>query len=80
MVKKTKKQTIKNQPAQDLTASNLKNLLWETLQGIKNGKIEAKDGNAVAAQSREICRVQKMQIDAMKVQATLPKKDRKLLV
>lgn len=51
-------------PASDtptLNASNLKAALWETLNGIKSGSVQASDGDAIAAQAREILRTVKVQ-------------------
>lgn len=44
-----------------LTAKNLKNELWEVLQGLRTGTIEPTSAEAVAMQSREIIRVLKAQ-------------------
>lgn len=49
-----------------LTADNLRSALWETLQAVKAKKIKPNEANAVAAQSREIMRTVKMQLDVMK--------------
>lgn len=46
----------------DLTASNLKNVLWDTLNDIKNGVIQPGQGDAIAAQAREILRTVKVQL------------------
>lgn len=45
-----------------LTAVNLKNVLWETLNNVKNGKIQYADADAIAGQSREILRTVKTQL------------------
>lgn len=45
-----------------LSAVNLKNALWETLQAVKDDKMQASQGDAVAAQAREILRTVKTQI------------------
>lgn len=44
-----------------LSAQNLKQILWETLQGVKAGTVEVGVADAVASQSREIVRVIKSQ-------------------
>jgi len=44
-----------------LNAKNLKNILWETLLGVKSGKVEVGVADAIASQSREIVRVIKSQ-------------------
>ena len=45
-----------------LNASNLKAALWETLNDIKDGTIQAGQGDAIAAQAREILRTVKVQL------------------
>ena len=46
----------------DLTASNLKNALWDTLKDIKTGAIQPGQGDAIASQAREILRTVKTQL------------------
>lgn len=46
----------------DLTAKNLKTALWETLIGVKDGKIEPGQGDAIASQAREILRTTNIQL------------------
>ena len=46
----------------ELTATNLKNALWETLNGIKDGTVQAASGDAIASQAREILRTVKVQL------------------
>lgn len=46
----------------ELNATNLKNALWETLQDIKTGTIQPGQGDAIAAQAREILRTVKVQL------------------
>ena len=46
----------------DLTAINLKNALWETLNEIKSGTIQPGQGDAIASQAREILRTIKVQL------------------
>lgn len=45
-----------------LNAVNLKNTLWETLQGVKAGKITPGTGDTVASQAREILRTARTQL------------------
>lgn len=45
-----------------LTASSLKNVLWDTLRLVKDGKMDAGNADAVAAQAREIIRTTNTQI------------------
>ena len=42
-------------------------MLWDTLQAVKNDEIKPTVANSVATQSREICRVIKMQIEVEKM-------------
>ena len=46
----------------DLSAENLKQMLWETLQGLQSGLIQAREAEAVATQSREIMRTVALQL------------------
>lgn len=45
-----------------LNAVTLKNQLWETLHEIKSDKMDAAQGDAIAAQAREILRTTKVQL------------------
>jgi hypothetical protein len=40
-----------------LTSENLKQTLWETVQGLKSKKVDPLLANAIASQSREIMRI-----------------------
>lgn len=46
----------------NLSAINLKTALWETLNDIKTDKMQAGQGDAIAAQAREILRTIKVQL------------------
>lgn len=46
----------------DLTAKNLKSALWETLNSIKDGKMEPGHGDSIASQAREILRTTNIQL------------------
>lgn len=46
----------------ELTASNLKNVLWATMTELKAGTIQAGQGDAIAAQAREILRTVRTQL------------------
>jgi len=48
--------------ANELTATNLKTALWETLNAIKDGTIQPGQGDAIASQAREILRTVKVQL------------------
>ena len=52
--------TTKTTPA--LNATNLKAALWETLQDLKSGAVQPGQGDAIAAQAREILRTVKVQL------------------
>lgn len=45
-----------------LNATNLKNALWETLNGVKDGTVDAGKADAIASQAREIVRTVKVQL------------------
>ncbi len=45
-----------------LTAENLKNTLWETLQSVKDGKTQPGEADSIATQSREILRTVNTQL------------------
>jgi hypothetical protein len=45
-----------------LTATNLKNALWSTLDGVRNGTLDAGKADAIASQAREIVRTVKVQL------------------
>lgn len=45
-----------------LSAVNLKNALWETLNAIKSDTMQPSQGDAIAAQAREILRTVKVQL------------------
>ena len=45
-----------------LTALNLKSVLWDTLNDIKDGRMQANQGDAIASQAREILRTVKVQL------------------
>ena len=45
-----------------LDAIELKRVLWETLQGVKNGSVTPQSADAIASQSREIMRTVRTQL------------------
>lgn len=45
-----------------LTASNLKDTLWDTLQLVKAGNMDAGNADAIATQAREIIRTSNLQL------------------
>jgi hypothetical protein len=51
-----------NTETKGLTATNLKAALWETLNDIKSGVVQPGQGDAIAAQAREILRTVKVQL------------------
>ena len=46
----------------NLTAENLKDALWETLQDIQAGTMDGGQGDAIASQAREILRTTNTQL------------------
>ena len=48
-----------------LSAVNLKNALWDTLQAIKTDAMLPAQGDAIAAQAREILRTVKVQLQVV---------------
>ncbi len=46
----------------DLTAKNLKNALWATLNDVKDGQMQPMQADAIATQSREILRTVNTQL------------------
>ena len=49
-----------------LTAKSLKESLWDTLQKLKDGKIDAREANAIAIQSGSIVSIAKLQFTIAK--------------
>ena len=47
---------------QELTATNLKNVLWDTLNKVKEGEMDAGAADSIATQSREIMRTINVQL------------------
>lgn len=45
-----------------LTAKNLKNVLWQSIQAVKGGKMSYADADAIATQAREILRATHTQL------------------
>lgn len=52
-------------PNNELTATALKAALWETLNKIKNDTMQPAQGDAIAAQAREILRTVKVQLQVV---------------
>ncbi len=46
----------------DLTATNLKAALWDTLNSLKAGNMQPAEGDAIASQAREILRTTNTQL------------------
>ncbi len=46
----------------DLTAKNLKSALWETLNAVKDGKMEPGQADSIASSAREILRTTNIQL------------------
>lgn len=63
-LKKKEKKMIKEKinKTRALTSDNLKQVLWETIHGIRSESIDPSTANSIAAQSREIMRVVKTEL------------------
>lgn len=46
----------------ELTASNLKDVLWTTMNDLQSGTVQPGQGDAIAAQAREILRTVRTQL------------------
>lgn len=60
-------------PKMKLTATNLKNQLWETLQDVRSSKIDAKTANAVSGNARGIISTISVEITIQKSKTRLSK-------
>lgn len=49
-----------------LTATNLKDVLWETLKKVKDGEMDAGAADSIATQAREIVRTTNLQLQVAK--------------
>lgn len=58
-----------------LSAGNLKDILWDTLQKIRDGKIPLDQANAIAHQARAIARVVRTEIVLVQAMGEKPTKD-----
>jgi hypothetical protein len=56
----------------ELSASALKNVLWETLQDLRVEEVDPKTANAVAAQARTIASIVKIQLQVAKMSGKSP--------
>jgi len=63
-----------------LTAKNLQESLWETHRALREKKIDPKTANSMAKQVTEICRIQKLQLEAAKLSGKLTKTEAKKLL
>ena len=50
----------------ELNAKNLKEILWNNLQGIQNGEIQISQADGMATQAREILRTVKIELEISK--------------
>lgn len=62
-----------------LTPAAIQDLLWQTMQAVRSKKMRAAEANAIAAQSREIVRVSKAQLEWAKWTNKKPARGNKLL-
>lgn len=56
-----------------LTATNLKNELWETLQDVRSSKVDAKTANAVSGNARGIISTISVELSIAKSKSKLSK-------
>lgn len=56
---------MKANTAKTLSATNLKATLWDVLNQIKDDKMQPGQGDAIAAQAREILRTIKVQLQVV---------------
>lgn len=63
-MRKTKKGTsgTRKGSSEELTASHLREALWETLKKVRNGEIHPERANAIAKGSKEILSVVKAEV------------------
>lgn len=45
-----------------LSAENLANALWDTIDDLKNERVDHKVATAIARQANQICKIQKLQL------------------
>lgn len=50
-----------------LSAANLQKVLWQTILNVRDKSVDPKEAQAIAAQSREICRISRLQLEAVKL-------------
>lgn len=62
----------KQKKQKELTAQSLRDELWETLLGVRDGKIDVKSANAIATTSREILRIVKTEIHVAELSGKTP--------
>lgn len=55
-----------------LTSNDMANLLWATMKGLEDGTSDPTIANSIATQSREICRIAKVNIDFAKATGQKP--------
>lgn len=59
----------------EFNAKNLKQILWETLNKLKNNEIEVDVAQAIASQSREVTRVVNTQKEVLRLNGDKMSKD-----
>jgi len=57
-----------------LSASNLQQALWETLQDLKSDKVSASTANSIAGQVRGIISITRLQLQVTKLAGKAPNK------
>ena len=74
------RKTSQRKTQKALTAKNLQESLWEVHQALRAGETTPKIVNSMAKQVTEICRVQKLQLEAAKLSGKLTKTEAKKLL
>jgi len=70
--KAAKRATRTRRTKTEVTSGNMVKLLWETMQGLRDNEVEPEVANSIAAQSREICNVAKVNLFYAKMTGRKP--------
>lgn len=57
-----------------LSAKNMKEMLWQTMQEVRSKKITPKAAQAVASQSREIIRIVRIELQVASMRGDKPRR------
>lgn len=59
-------------PKRALNSNNLKEVLWETIEGVRSGKINVSQANAISSSARTICSVVNLELQMSKAIGAKP--------